>query len=87
MWQHPITRRHLRQIALAAGLTGVPDYLDEMAVTAATNERCPLLRIVPPQVKTLACGDEGIGAMAEVAEIVAVVHDRLETQGEKESIG
>jgi phosphopantothenoylcysteine decarboxylase len=78
MWQHPITRRHLRQIARDAGLNSAPDSLDETAVTAAINEQCPLLRIVAPQVKTLACGDEGVGAMAEIAEIVAAVHDRLQ---------
>jgi phosphopantothenoylcysteine decarboxylase len=33
----------------------------------------PRLRIVAPQTKRLACGDVGVGAMAEVAEIVAVV--------------
>ncbi len=78
MWQHPITRRHLRQVALDAGLTAMPDNLDETGMVAAINEESPLLRIVPPQVKTLACGDEGVGAMAEIAEIIAAVHDRLQ---------
>jgi phosphopantothenoylcysteine decarboxylase len=86
MWQHPITRRHLRQIALNAGLASVPDHLDEMAATAAINEQCPLLRIIPPQVKTLACGDEGIGGMAEIAEIVAAVGDRLRSHGENQEV-
>jgi phosphopantothenoylcysteine decarboxylase len=86
MWQHPITRRHLRQIALDAGLISVPDYVDETAVVAAINEQCPLLRIVPPQVKTLACGDEGVGAMAEIGEIVAAVADRLGLHGENQAV-
>jgi len=33
---------------------------------------------VPPIRKTLACGDTGVGAMAEVATIVTVVKDHLE---------
>jgi phosphopantothenoylcysteine decarboxylase len=33
----------------------------------------PRLRLVAPQTKRLACGDVGVGAMAEVAEIVAAV--------------
>jgi phosphopantothenoylcysteine decarboxylase len=81
MWQHPITRRHLRQVALDAGLTSVPVYLDETATVAAINEEAPLVRIVPPQVKTLACGDEGVGAMAQISEIVAAVHGRLGLHG------
>lgn len=33
---------------------------------------------VPPIKKTLACKDTGIGAMAEVTSIVAIVKDHLE---------
>jgi phosphopantothenoylcysteine decarboxylase len=85
MWQHPQTRRHLRQIAADAGLNHLPEYLDEAGCIKAINELGTRFRIVPPQVKTLACGDEGIGAMAEVDEIVAVVGDRLATvAGEEE---
>jgi phosphopantothenoylcysteine decarboxylase len=77
MWQHPLTRRHLRQLATDARADGIPDNLDESAVAAAINERSPTLRIVTPQVKELACGDVGVGAMADVAVIVDSVLERL----------
>jgi phosphopantothenoylcysteine decarboxylase len=77
MWQHPLTRRHLLQVANDAGLTRIADYLDENAICAAINELGTNLRIAAPQVKTLACGDVGPGGMAEVAEIVGVVGDRF----------
>lgn len=35
------------------------------------------VQIVPPVVKTLACGDTGVGAMASVPDIVAVVNNAL----------
>ncbi|KAI9101176.1 phosphopantothenoylcysteine decarboxylase-like protein [Phlyctochytrium arcticum] len=35
--------------------------------------------VVPPISKTLACGDTGIGAMAEPAHIARAVHDILES--------
>jgi phosphopantothenoylcysteine decarboxylase len=40
---------------------------------AAVQRDCPRLRICLPQTKRLACGDVGMGAMAEVEEIVATV--------------
>ena len=36
-----------------------------------TNANCVKLRIVGPITKRLACGDVGIGGMAEVDEITA----------------
>jgi phosphopantothenoylcysteine decarboxylase len=43
-------------------------------VIACINERSRTLRVVPPQEKRLACGDVGLGAMAEVTQIVDVVN-------------
>ena len=37
------------------------------------NARSRGLRIVVPQAKELACGDVGVGAMADPVEIVAAV--------------
>jgi phosphopantothenoylcysteine decarboxylase len=42
---------------------------------AAVQRDSPRLRICAPQSKRLACGDVGIGAMAEVDEIVAAVSE------------
>jgi phosphopantothenoylcysteine decarboxylase len=75
MWQHPLTARHLRQLAADHGGGDVPAGLDQDGVVAWIKERCSHLRIVGPQSKRLACGDVGQGAMAEVAEIGAAVDD------------
>jgi phosphopantothenoylcysteine decarboxylase len=72
MWEHPLTARHLRQLAADAGaparegieLEGLPGWI---------NEHCPRLRVAAPESRELACGDVGIGAMANVAHLVAVV--------------
>jgi len=72
MWQHPLTRRHLRQLAHdAAGQE--PPAVDEDELVEWINVHAPRLKIVGPITKRLACGDVGAGAMAEVAEIVAAV--------------
>ena len=61
MWHQAQTRRAL------ATLTGGETPRDVGFIT----------RVVPPQVKTLACGDTGTGAMAEVDDIVAEVRTAL----------
>ncbi len=76
MWEHPMTRRHLRAIATDAGAAHVPGHLDDEALLAQINARSLKFQIVGPMVKSLACGDVGIGAMAEVPELVDAV-DRL----------
>jgi phosphopantothenoylcysteine decarboxylase len=40
---------------------------------AVYAERIPNVVLVPPQAKRLACGDFGLGAMAEVVTIAEVV--------------
>ena len=73
MWEHPFTPRHLRQLACDAGAAHIPGHLDAGAVAAAINERSSSLRVVAPQEKRLACGDVGVGAMAEVGDIAEAV--------------
>jgi phosphopantothenoylcysteine decarboxylase len=73
MWQHPLTRRHLTLLAPAPPPAG----LDEDTLVEWLNGLRGPLRIVPPQSKRLACGDVGIGAMAEVADIAALVRRTL----------
>ncbi len=70
MWEHPLTARHLRALAAAA-----PDFAggDPEEVIAWINAHCPKLRIVPPQTKRLACGDVGVGAMADLESIFDAV--------------
>ena len=71
MWLHALTGRHLRQLAG----DGVPAGLDLDGLVGWINQHCPRLRIVSPQSKRLACGDTGVGAMADVADIAAAVDD------------
>lgn len=77
MWEHPLTRRHLRALAADAGAAHVPGHLDDAAMLAQINSRSKTFRIVGPQVKTLACGDVGVGAMADVPELVTAVAELL----------
>ena len=73
MWRHPFTRRHLRAIGADFGAGHIPGHLADELLIAQINDRAKGFRIVAPVVKELACGDTGVGAMAEVPDIVAAV--------------
>lgn len=73
MWEHPLTGRHLRQIAEDAGITGIDSGSDLEAIMAGINQAKRRLTIVPPVSKRLACDDVGVGAMAERTEILAAL--------------
>ena len=77
MWEHPLTGRHLRQLATDAGAGIIPPEVNLDGVMTWINQTCPRLRVVPPVSKRLACGDVGIGGLAEVADIVAAVAELL----------
>jgi phosphopantothenoylcysteine decarboxylase len=77
MWQHPFTRRHVRAIAADHGAGHLPGHLDELQLIAQLNERSPTLHVVPPIEKPLACGDIGIGGIADVQAIVLAVQTML----------
>jgi phosphopantothenoylcysteine decarboxylase len=74
MWEHPLTEQHFRLLAarerppLGLDLDGVVDFV---------NRSCPGLRVVAPVSKRLACGDVGVGALAELADIAAAVEGAL----------
>jgi phosphopantothenoylcysteine decarboxylase len=69
MWEHPVTRRNLREVASFFGHVLSADVpIDELI--HALNARESRLRIVSPQSKRLACGDVGVGGMAELDEII-----------------
>jgi phosphopantothenoylcysteine decarboxylase len=73
MWEHPLTARHLSQLAADAGAGPAPDGLDLGSLLDWINRTCRRLRLVGPQSKRLACGDVGLGALAELNEITAAV--------------
>jgi phosphopantothenoylcysteine decarboxylase len=78
MWQHPLTGRHLRQLAADAGAPPPPDGLGPDEVVGWINTHCRLLRVVPPGSRRLACGDVGVGALAPLDSIAAAVQSRLD---------
>jgi phosphopantothenoylcysteine decarboxylase len=72
MWWHPVTGRHLRQLAADATGQTPPDSSAEELIDWI-NAHAPKLRVVAPITKRLACGDAGTGAMGEVGTISDVV--------------
>lgn len=83
MWEHPATVRHLAQLLFDHCQVQPPTQevagADPLTLCQLINQHCPRFRIVSPIVKRLACGDEGLGAMADVPIILAAVEDALET--------
>jgi phosphopantothenoylcysteine decarboxylase len=84
MWQSSVTLRHLRQILADHG-EGVPQDDNAWSLDDAPQafaRHAPRIVLVPPQSKRLACGDVGIGAMAEVASIAEAVRHWTEQNPE-----
>lgn len=80
MWDSPVTLRHLRQLLedRAAGPVPAGWSLDDAPAVFARH--APGIILIPPQAKRLACGDIGIGAMAEVTAIAEVVRQWAEKE-------
>lgn len=73
MWEKPATSRHLAQLwSDQSGRDVPPDWSLDTAELHFAREASGII-LVPPQSKRLACGDLGIGAMAEAATIAEVV--------------
>ena len=70
MWLHPFTKKHLRSLVADFGAAHIPSHFDEETLILQINDRARNLKIVPPISKLLACGDLGVGAMAEVDTVV-----------------
>jgi phosphopantothenoylcysteine decarboxylase len=70
MWEHPLTSRHLRELAPA----NAPGDLKGDQLIDWINNQNQTVRIVGPIEKNLACGEIGMGAMAEVEEILQAVN-------------
>jgi phosphopantothenoylcysteine decarboxylase len=77
MWEHPLTARHLRQLAADAGAGPFPEEIDVIALMQRINESCPALLVVAPQSKRLACDDVGVGALAPPEDIEAALRSLL----------
>jgi phosphopantothenoylcysteine decarboxylase len=75
MWQSPVTLRHLRQLLEDRVGSPVPAGWSLDEAPALFAQLAPRMILIPPQAKTLACGDVGVGAMADVARIAEIVRD------------
>ena len=77
MWEHPYTRAHLRELEsdFATGPRLADAPIEE--IIDGINRTHTRLRIVPPQSKKLACGDVGVGGIAENADILIAVDEML----------
>ncbi len=73
MWDSPVTRRHLAQLLADRGDGKAPEGWTLADADAIFARHAPGIVLVPPQSKRLACGDIGLGAMAEVVSIAEVV--------------
>lgn len=77
MWEHPSTGRHLAAVAVDLGAADLVPATDPAALISHINQRCRTLRIVPPVVKPLACGEVGVGGLADTADILQAVTELL----------
>jgi phosphopantothenoylcysteine decarboxylase len=77
MWDHPATRRHLATLLGDHASTAIPPEWTLAEADALFARLAPRIVLVPPQVKTLACGEVGNGAMAEVVTIAHSVRKLL----------
>ncbi|MER3414841.1 MAG: phosphopantothenoylcysteine decarboxylase [Gemmataceae bacterium] len=82
MWYHPHTRWHLELLGrlvsderyVVADAVGLPT---PETIVASVHRACSWLRILPPTEKELACGDLGVGAMADLGQIASVLDQLL----------
>lgn len=81
MWRNPVTVRQFRRLLEdhGDGVDPGPWSLDDVAEVFAAH--APRIVVIPPQSKRLACGDVGLGAMAELVSIAESVR-RLTNQVE-----
>ena len=73
MWNSPVTRRHLALLLEDRGTSSPPSDWTLAEAVETFARHAPTIVLVPPQSKQLACGDVGVGAMADVGSIVKVV--------------
>ncbi len=73
MWSSPVTQRHLRMLLDDRGDGRAPLDWPLDAADLVFARHAPRIILVPPQAKRLACGDFGLGAMAEPAAIAEAV--------------
>jgi phosphopantothenoylcysteine decarboxylase len=82
MWEHPLTQRQLHVIMdfEKDDKTGssTDGFTTNAANTSSNNGCLRQIRVVDPQVKMLACGEVGAGAMADISDIINAAQSCLE---------
>jgi phosphopantothenoylcysteine decarboxylase len=73
MWESPVTLRHLRQLLADRSSGPIPTDWTLAEAASVFAQSAPGILLIPPLAKRLACGDVGVGAMAEVTQIAEVV--------------
>lgn len=73
MWEHPLTAQHLCQLMGLYQLPAPPAKASVDELVAWVQKHGKTMHIVGPISKKLACGDIGMGAMAEVKTLVDAV--------------
>jgi phosphopantothenoylcysteine synthetase/decarboxylase len=84
MWEHPLTQLQLQTIQGFWNTTNTTYRRQQISSSSSTynddennnnnnNNNNNAVHIISPQVKTLACGEIGNGALASVDEILKVV--------------
>ena len=81
MWINPATRRHLRLLLEDHGDGEHPADWTLESADVVFAKHAPRLALIPPQSKKLACGDVGVGAMAEVRTIAEAVKSAMNQDG------
>ena len=80
MWDHPITGKQLGDICkFGSGLTCTHDSLfqDDGVALLPADSHHSIVRVIQPQVKKLACGDVGKGALADLSDIIEITKECL----------
>ncbi len=73
MWRSPVTLRHLRLLLEDHAHPPLPVGWTLEEAPRIFARHAPRIVLVPPQAKRLACGDVGVGAMAEVVAIAEII--------------
>jgi phosphopantothenoylcysteine decarboxylase len=81
MWEHPLTARHLAQICADVTGQGPPPIANGIDFCKWINVKTQLLTVVVPIIKTLACADVGIGAMAGRDDLRAAIARHFASTG------
>lgn len=87
MWESPVTLRHLRQIVADHSDTPFDGEWSLGDLPDVVERVTPRLVLIPPQSKRLACGDTGVGAMAEVVTISSIVQSWISRSDATETGG